>query len=217
MGLQDILNGMMNGPHGQPHPAGASAKASAGGGMSPITMALLGLVAYKAVKSFGGGQSAVPGGAGRPASLPSGGTAQAGSPGGGGLGDLLGGLFGGAAGGAKPGGLSGAIPGGLGGLLGGAAAGGVLSGGLDRLIKDFQGSGQGRAAQSWIGKGPNEEIAPGRLEAALGTDTVDTLARQTGMSRNDLLAGLSRSLPDFIDQLTPDGRLPTKDEASRLI
>ena len=43
MGLLDVLNGMQNGPRG----------ASAGrGGMSPITMALLGLLAYKAVKGF---------------------------------------------------------------------------------------------------------------------------------------------------------------------
>ena len=35
------------------------------------------------------------------------------------------------------------------------------------------------------------------------------------MSRDDLLQGLSQNLPDFVDQLTPDGRLPTEDEASR--
>ena len=102
-------------------------------------------------------------------------------------------------------------------MLGGAAAGGVLSGGLDRLIKDFQNSGQGRAAQSWVGTGPNQEIAPASLETALGQDTLDALAQQTGMGRGDLLAGLSRHLPALIDQLTPNGRLPTEEEASRMI
>ena len=43
MGLLDVLNGMQNGPRGN---------RGLGGGMSPITMALLGLLAYKAVKSF---------------------------------------------------------------------------------------------------------------------------------------------------------------------
>ena len=49
MGLLDILNGMQNGPRGQrqPTPPGQS------GGMSPIMMALLGLLAYKAVKGDG--------------------------------------------------------------------------------------------------------------------------------------------------------------------
>ena len=45
MGLLDILNGMQNGPRGQTTPAPAGS-----GGMSPIAMALLGLVAYKAIK-----------------------------------------------------------------------------------------------------------------------------------------------------------------------
>jgi hypothetical protein len=70
MGLLDVLNGMQNGPRGQRGPS------SSGGGMSPITMAVLGLLAYKAVKSFGDGQpSANPAGTGRtagPAPLPGG-------------------------------------------------------------------------------------------------------------------------------------------------
>ena len=51
MGLLDVLNGMQNGPHGQRSPS-----SSGSGGMSPIAMAILGLLAFKAVKSFTGGQ-----------------------------------------------------------------------------------------------------------------------------------------------------------------
>ena len=149
---------------------------------------------------------------------------NAGHPGGG-IGDILGGLLGGKPGsaatinaGAKPGGsLKDLIPGGLGGLLGGAAAGTVLSGGLGNLIKEFQDSGHGQAAQSWINTGPNLKIAPNDLARALGNDTLDALSEQTGVGREDLLAGLSQHLPDLIDQLTPNGRLPTEQEASRMI
>ena len=42
MGLLDVLTGMRNGPRGF---------GGGGGGMSPITMALLGLLAYKAVRA----------------------------------------------------------------------------------------------------------------------------------------------------------------------
>ena len=155
MGLLDILNGMQNGPRGQPQPG------SGGGGMSKMTMALLGLLAYKALKSsgglgniLGGGQPAYPDGAGRSAPLPPGGNVNAGNPGGGGLADILGGLFGGGSSGARPGGNQGNLmPGGLGGLLGGAAAGGVLSGGLGNLIKDLQNNGQGQVAKSWAAPG----------------------------------------------------------------
>src|SRR5262249_57556601 len=92
----------------------------------------------------------------------------------GGGGDFRGGLVGGKPGsattGAKPSGgsLNDLFPGGLGGLLGGAAAGSVLSGGLGNIIKELQDTGHGRVAQSWVGTGPNEEIAPKDLANALG-------------------------------------------------
>jgi hypothetical protein len=87
MGLLDVLNGMQNGPRGQQTPNAGS------GGMSPITMAVLGLLAYKALKSFTGqpnANPAAPGSATRPASLPDQNTNA-----GGGLGDLLRGGLGG--------------------------------------------------------------------------------------------------------------------------
>ncbi|MGA8561319.1 MAG: hypothetical protein WB685_18080, partial [Pseudolabrys sp.] len=52
MGLIDVLNGMQNGPRGQRDPSATSSS----GGMSPITMAILGLLAYKATKGLAGGQ-----------------------------------------------------------------------------------------------------------------------------------------------------------------
>jgi uncharacterized protein YidB (DUF937 family) len=215
MGLLDVLNGMQNGPGGQ--------RAPGGGGMSPMTMALLGLLAYKAFKSsgglgnvLGGGQGA-PAGAGRTAAFPPGGV-NPGNPGGGALSDILGGLFGGTSSGAGPGGsLGGLIPGGLGGLLGGAGAGSVLSGGLGNLIKDLQNNGQGQVAKSWVANGPNQAIAPESLEAAVGVDTLDALAKHTGMKREDILSGLSQQLPDLVDHLTPDGRVPTEEEAARMV
>jgi uncharacterized protein YidB (DUF937 family) len=137
---------------------------------------------------------------------------------GGALGEILGGLFGGAASGTGPsGGLGGLVPGGLGGLLGGAGAGSVLSGGLGNLIKDLQNSGQGEVAKSWLADGPNQAIAPESLEAAVGVDTLDALAKQTGMKREDILSGLSQHLPGLVDHLTPDGRVPTQEEAARMV
>jgi uncharacterized protein YidB (DUF937 family) len=65
--------------------------------------------------------------------------------------------------------------------------------------------------------GPNRQIAPNDLAHALGGDTLDALSRQTGMDRDDLLEDLSQHLPDFVDQLTPEGRLPSEEEASRIV
>src|SRR5260221_2380181 len=182
MGLLDVLKGMQQGRRGTSNPG------AQGGGMSPITMAILALLAYKAVKHFGGSQPGT-----TPAPAPSPGNVNAGASGGG-LGDLL--------------------RGGLGGLLAGGAAGSVISGGLGDLLRQFQQNGQGQIANSWVGKGENKPIAPGDLANALGADQIDSLASHSGMSRDELLRGLSQYLPQVIDHLTPDGRLPTEKEVA---
>ena len=111
----------------------------------------------------------------------------------------------------------GGVLGKLGGLLGGASAGSVLSGGLSDLIERFKQSGQGQAADSWVGRGPNQPLAPDQLEQAIGPDVLATLAERTGLSREELVSRLQRELPAAVDKFTPEGRLPTEDEAARLI
>ncbi len=168
MGLLDVLTGMRNGPRG----------AGGGGGMSPITMALLGLLAYKAVKSFGGSKPAGPGMA----------------PTGGGLGDLLKDGFGNA---------------GQGGL------GSILSGGLGDLLKQFQGAGKAEVADSWVSPNRNKPIAPADLSTVLTAEQIEFLSARTGLGREELLKGLAAQLPEAVDELTPQGRLPSPDEFDR--
>ena len=105
----------------------------------------------------------------------------------------------------------------LGGLLGGASAGSVLSGGLGELIDRFKQSGQNQEADSWVGKGPNQPIGPTQLEQAIGPDALNTLSQHTGLSREELLSRLTREVPTAVDKFTPEGRLPTEEEAARLI
>jgi uncharacterized protein YidB (DUF937 family) len=108
--------------------------------------------------------------------------------------------------------------GGLGDLLGnlgGAGVGGLLGGGLTDLVERFRESGQGEVADSWVGRGPNKEVAPHQLEQAIGPDVLATLSQQTGLSRDEIVARLSRELPQAVDKYTPEGRLPTEDELSR--
>ena len=124
---------------------------------------------------------------------------------------------GGAAGQQSQQGAQGGVLGNLGGLLGGASAGSVLSGGLRDVIERFRQSGHADAADSWVKTGPNQPIQPGQLEQAIGPDVLNTLAERTGLSREELLSRLARDLPAAVDKFTPDGRLPTEDEASRLI
>ena len=88
-----------------------------------------------------------------------------------------------------------------------------LAQGLNDLLKDFQQKGFGETIKSWIETGPNKAVSISELEQALGPDKIAWLMQQTGLSREALLAGLSRELPSAVDQLTPDGRLPTNPDA----
>ncbi len=102
--------------------------------------------------------------------------------------------------------------GGLGGLLGGIGGGGIgglLGGGLNELVQNFRQNGHGDVAESWVGTGPNKEVAPHQLERAIGPDVLQHLAQQTGLSRDELLQRLSRELPNAVDKYTPDGRIPS--------
>jgi uncharacterized protein YidB (DUF937 family) len=103
----------------------------------------------------------------------------------------------------------------LSGSLGGASAGGLLSGGLGELLESFKQSGHGETAESWVGTGPNKPVTPPQLEQAIGPDVLETLSKQTGLSREELLARLSRELPDAVDKYTPQGRLPTETDFPR--
>lgn len=122
----------------------------------------------------------------------------------------------GGSGGPNPG-DQGSVLGRLGGLLGGASAGSVLSGGLGELIDRFRQSGHSQAADSWVGRGANQSIGPSQLEQAIGPDVLNTLSQHTGLSREELLSRLTHELPTAVDKLTPEGRLPTVEEAAKLI
>jgi uncharacterized protein YidB (DUF937 family) len=107
--------------------------------------------------------------------------------------------------------------GGIGGLLGqlglgSASAGGFLSGGLGELLERFKQSGQGETAKSWVSTGPNKPCSADQLEQAIGPEVLETLSRQTGLSRDELVSRLCRELPDAVDKYTPEGRLPTETE-----
>jgi uncharacterized protein YidB (DUF937 family) len=110
------------------------------------------------------------------------------------IGEFVKGLSGGAA--APTAAVPAAIPGGIGGALGG-------------LLDQFTKNGAGDVAGSWIGTGTNAAVNGGQLSQALGPDIVAMLAKQTGLSPEDLLGRLAQTLPQVVDGLTPHGRVPS--------
>jgi uncharacterized protein YidB (DUF937 family) len=93
---------------------------------------------------------------------------------------------------------------------------GALSGGLNDLVDQFRKRGKGDVAESWVTKGPNKSIAPEDLEQVLSPEQLAFLMGRTGLSREELLAGLSQELPKAVDTLTPDGHVPDENEMKRL-
>jgi uncharacterized protein YidB (DUF937 family) len=114
--------------------------------------------------------------------------------------DILGAAGGGGSGGGD---LAGAI----GGLIGG-------SGGLEGLIGQLGAAGLGDAASSWVSTGPNQQVDPQALGAALGDDTVQGAAARSGLDIGTLLPILAAALPAVIDAVTPDGQVPSGDATS---
>lgn len=135
------------------------------------------------------------------------------------IGEWVGGLTGGQGqpGQGQPGQAGVQKPSGIDGILGswrdsagGAAggAGGFLGGGLKDLVDRFRDAGHGETVDSWVNPGPNKPAGPKQLEGAIGSDVLQQLAQQTGLSRDEILSRLSRTLPEAVDKYTPDGRLP---------
>ena len=96
---------------------------------------------------------------------------------------------------------------------GGFLSGGGLLGGLGGLISKLEGAGAGPQANSWVGPGANQPIAPANLGTALGPDLIAQLSARTGLNQQQILDGLAQVLPQLVNNLTPNGRLPTAQEA----
>jgi uncharacterized protein YidB (DUF937 family) len=109
------------------------------------------------------------------------------------IGDFVKGLTGGSA--AAPTAATAAIPGGIAGAIGG-------------LLEQFNQNGAGDVAGSWVGTGENAPVNGTQLQKALGPDIVAMLAKQTGMTPEDLLGRLAQTLPQVVDGLTPHGKVP---------
>jgi uncharacterized protein YidB (DUF937 family) len=89
-----------------------------------------------------------------------------------------------------------------------APAGSIL-GGLTDLIGKLSAGGVAPQVNSWVGHGPNEPVPPGQLGSALGQNVLAELSQRTGMSQQELLSQLATVLPQIINHMTPNGRMPT--------
>jgi uncharacterized protein YidB (DUF937 family) len=162
-----------------------------------------------------------------------------GGQGGLGLDDLLGGLLGGGSGSSGASAGAGGLQDILGGLLGGGGGGGgsaatksgggvnmgalvatlgplvakfLQGGGLSKIIQSAQANGLGAQADSWVGTGANEPLAPSQVRAVVGEDAVQQVAREAGVSEDEAADVLAAVVPQLVNGLTPNGQVPSDQE-----
>ncbi len=80
---------------------------------------------------------------------------------------------------------------------------------LEELLDQFKHNGEEERAKSWVNTGPNQPASEQTLDKALGPDLIDQIAKATGLPRADILARLSKVLPEAIDNMTPGGAIPS--------
>lgn len=134
-----------------------------------------------------------------------------------GLDGILGGLMGGKGGG------SGGLDDMLGGLLGGRGAGGggsamgallpvlagvLASGGLSKVMGGLKANGLSAQADSWVGTGTNEPVSGRDVEQAVGQEQIQQIAKQLGVSESEAADAVAKALPEVVDKVSPDGKLP---------
>jgi uncharacterized protein YidB (DUF937 family) len=139
-----------------------------------------------------------------------------------GLDDILGGLMGGKGGSGGSGGLDDM----LGGLLGGPGGGGggtmgalmpvlaglLASGGLSKIMGGLKANGLSAQADSWVGTGANEPVSGKDIEQAAGREEIQKVAQQLGISESQAADALAQALPEVVDKVSPEGKLPPEQD-----
>ncbi len=89
------------------------------------------------------------------------------------------------------------------------------SGGISGFLQKFKDAGLGDAAASWVGGTPGDnDLQPDQVHAALGSDTISSLASKIGLPASAVSMATAGLLPKIIGALTPGGQLPTSIPAS---
>lgn len=83
-------------------------------------------------------------------------------------------------------------------------------GGISGLLQQFHEKGLGDLVNSWVGTGQNQQISPDQVQHVLGTEQVQQVAEQAGISPDAAKSKLAEFLPMILDKLTPNGQVPAQ-------
>jgi|SRR5882724_13213461 len=85
------------------------------------------------------------------------------------------------------------------------------SGGLQGLVNQFKQQGLGDVIDSWVRGGQNLPISAEQVRQALGDQRLQQFASAAGIDVQSVSAKLTELLPQVVDKLTPEGKIPSSD------
>lgn len=74
----------------------------------------------------------------------------------------------------------------------------TTEGGLDGLLGQLKAGGLGEQVASWMGPGHNLPISADQLQAALGNQHIQDIAKSMGLPLDKALEGLAEHLPGLV-------------------
>lgn len=104
--------------------------------------------------------------------------------------------------------ISGAAGDGKVGLLDGIMGMIGTQGGLGGIADKFASGGLGDIVNSWIGTGTNKPVSTDQLTSVIGKEQITDIANKTGLPIGEVTSQLANNLPNIIDRLTPEGKIP---------
>lgn len=97
-------------------------------------------------------------------------------------------------------------------LLGGSGPGGITN-----LVQAFKDKGLGEIVSSWVSTGANLPVSADQVHNVLGAERVHDFATKAGIAPETASSTLASLLPNVIDKLTPDGKIPEEGLANQLL
>lgn len=82
-------------------------------------------------------------------------------------------------------------------------------GGLNALLEKLKAAGFSDQVSSWLSAGSNLPVDPSAIGQALGVDKIAAMAKESGLSIDQVQTGISEMLPGLVDKMSPTGSLPT--------
>jgi uncharacterized protein YidB (DUF937 family) len=82
------------------------------------------------------------------------------------------------------------------------------NGGMGAVLDKFKQKGMAPQAQSWVSKGPNQNIDGQSVEQVVGHEELREMAQRLGVPEQQVAQAFAEIMPEMVDKLTPEGRLP---------